>query len=166
MDRTNGTRNWKPLLDETARALSRLHKALVDEEAARFGRDFAPIAGPSHLLRLLTTHEHFAWLRALSELMVDLDELRSGEPPTLSDAGELRSTIEGLVGPRPASLPQFRHRYIALIQAAPHVAMAHHALRQVLQQLPSGNSETTSDDLHERHVESEAEKHLPPEDKR
>jgi hypothetical protein len=74
----------------------------------------------------------------------------------------LRVTIEGLVGPQPASLPGFRARYIVLIQMTPHVAMAHHALRQILQRLPAGDGETTSDDLHERHIETEVEKHEPP----
>jgi len=155
------TAGWKAVLDDIAEALRRLHKTLVDEEAAGYARDIGPIAGPAHLLKLLTTHEHFAWLRVLSELMVSLDELRSGGMATLTEAGALRSTIEGLVGPRPASVPHFRSRYIVLIQMTPEVAMAHHALRQALQRLPSGDSETTSDDLHERHVETEAEKHEP-----
>lgn len=161
MDLEQTTSSWKAVLDDIAEALRRLHKALVDEEAAVYARNVGPIAGPSHLLKLLTTHEHFAWLRVLSELMVDLDELRSGGVATLTEAGALRSTIESLVGPRPASVPHFRNRYISLIQVTPHVAMAHHALRQVLQQLPSGDSETTSDDLHEHHIESEVEKHKP-----
>jgi hypothetical protein len=155
------TRDWNTSLDEIALALRRLHRALVDAEAAVYARDFAPVEGPAQLLRLVTTHERFAWLRALSELMVDLDELRAGPSLALSDAAAVRTAIEGLVGPRPASMPQFRARYIAHIQLAPDVAMAHHALRQMLQPLPVGDGETSSEDLHERHVESEAKKHWP-----
>jgi len=163
MNSTQEAKEWKPLLDELTLALRQLHKALVDEEAAAYARKFAPVAGRADLLRLLTTHEHFAWLRVLSELMVDVDELRAGAAVARGDLQGLRSTIEGLVGPRPASLAPFRARYIALMQRTPQVAMAHHALRQVLQRLPAGDGETTSDELHERHVETEGEKHVPPE---
>mgnify|MGYP001555782795 FL=1 len=58
---TNGTisSEMNLPLDELSNALRRLHKALLDAEAAHFG----PIGGPLELLNLAVHHERFAWLR-------------------------------------------------------------------------------------------------------
>lgn len=120
-------------LDELSSALRRLHKALLEAEAENFG----PISDPFQLLNLVTHHEHFAWLHSLSELMVDLDELReSDEPIDVTQAGALRVIIEDLVGPRAPSPPRFRARYLTLLQQSPAIAMAHGDLRRVLDKLP------------------------------
>lgn len=119
-------------LDELSSALRRLHKALVEAEAENFG----PISGPFQLLNLVTHHEHFAWLHSLSELMVDLDELRESDAPIdATQIGTLRATVEELIGPRAPLLPQFRSRYVALLQQSPVVAMAHGDVRRVLDKL-------------------------------
>lgn len=123
-------------LDELAAALRHLHKALLEAEAENFG----PISGPFQLLNLVTHHEHFAWLHSLSELMVELDELReSGDSVNSIQAGALRATVEDLVGSRVSSPPQFRARYMALLQQSPAAAMAHGDLRRVLDKLPNTN---------------------------
>ncbi|HET7370605.1 MAG TPA: hypothetical protein VFK45_07180, partial [Gammaproteobacteria bacterium] len=113
--------------------LRRLHKALLDQEAENFG----PVSGPYQLLNLVANHEHFAWLRHLSELMVEIDERRDeDEPVDAEQAGAFRAAIESLVGPREAAAPRFRDRYTALLQQSPTAAMAHGDLRRALGALP------------------------------
>ncbi len=125
--------DYKPALDDLAAVLRRLHKALLDAEAENFG----PISGPFQLLNLVANHEHFAWLRHLSELMVEVDERRSGTEPVDADqAAAFRMAIESLVGPRKASAAKFRERYRALLQQSPAAAMAHGDLRRLLDRLP------------------------------
>lgn len=125
--------DYKPLLGDLAAVLRRLHKALLDAEAENFG----PVSGPYQLLNLVANHEHFAWLRHLSELMVDIDERRDAdEPVDAEQAVAVRVTLENLVGPREASAPEFRERYTMLLQQSPAAAMAHGDLRRLLGALP------------------------------
>jgi hypothetical protein len=121
----------KALQDELAGVLRQLHKALLDAEAERFG----PIGSPFELLNLALNHEHFAWLRSLSELMVELDEARDAGAMDEERLAGFRIAVEELVGPRASSQPQFRERYAERLQLPP-VAMAHGDLRRVLEQLP------------------------------
>lgn len=121
-------------LDELSNALRRLHKALLDAEAAHFG----PIGGPLELLNLAVHHERFAWLRSLSELMVEIDETRGdGEAADKALPADLRASIEELIGPRAPKEPRFRKRYADLLQQSPAVAMAHGDLRRALDKLPN-----------------------------
>jgi hypothetical protein len=121
------------LLDDLSCLLRRLHKALIEIEAENFG----PISSSFQLLNLVIHHPHFAWLHSLSELMVELDELRE-DVKSVDDvqAAVLRATVERLVGPRPPLLSQFRERYLMLLQQSPEVAIAHAELRRVLDRLP------------------------------
>lgn len=121
-------------LDELSGALRRLHKALLDSEAEHFG----PINGPFELLNLAVHHERFAWLRSLSELMVELDDAKdSGEAADKALLAAFRVSIENLIGPRTPGEPRFRERYAERLQQAPAVVMAHGDLRRVLDKLPN-----------------------------
>lgn len=125
--------DYKPLMDDLAAVLRRLHKALLNTEAENFG----PVSSPYQLLNLVANHEHFAWLRHLSELMVDIDERRDAdEPVDAEQAAAVRMTLESLVGPGEVSAPGFRERYTALLQQSPAAAMAHGDLRRLLGNLP------------------------------
>lgn len=132
----------KKSLNDLAGALRRLHKALIDAEVENFG----PVSGPYRLLDLVAYHPHFAWLHRLSELMVELDELRDDVGSAdAGDAAVLRATLEELVGPSKPRDAKFRERYLAMLQQAPAVAMAHAELRQVLAgfpEPPSGDRDT------------------------
>jgi hypothetical protein len=113
--------------------LSAVLHGLLDAETDNFG----PVSGPYQLLNLVANHEHFAWLRHLSELMVEIDELRDAdEPVDAEQAAAFRMALENLIGPGPVSIPQFRERYPALLQQSPAAAMAHGDLRRLLDELP------------------------------
>lgn len=125
-------KNYPPL-DDLSNLLRHLHKALLEAEAENFG----PIKDPFQLLNLAMHHKHFAWLRRLSELMVELDEIiESDEAADPAQAAAFRAAVEGLIGPRPPSQPQFRERYLTLLQQSPTAAMAHGDLRRLLEKFP------------------------------
>ncbi|HET6726209.1 MAG TPA: hypothetical protein VFH85_09410 [Gammaproteobacteria bacterium] len=133
--------DYTPLMTDLSAILRRLHKALLDAEAENFG----PVSSPYQLLNLVANHEHFAWLRHLSELMVDIDEQRdAGEPVDAEQAGAIRVVLESLIGPREASTPQFRERYTKLLQQSPVAAMAHGDLRRLLEKLPDPSRRLSS----------------------
>src|SRR5262245_51772820 len=56
-------------------ALAELHRELVTFARTDFERTRGPIAGAGGLLQLLLHDPTFAWLRPLSALMADIDEI-------------------------------------------------------------------------------------------
>lgn len=147
-------------IDALASKLRQLHKALIDTEAEQFARAFGRIDGPLHRLQLLIEHPYFAWLQCFSSLVAELDQLRGrSDPLSPQQAGALRATVETMIGPLPPKHPPFRRRYLELLQQSPEVAAAHGALRRVLESFPKASAATSSEELHERHVESEHYRH-------
>lgn len=118
-------------LNELSRALRKLHKALIDVATRQFAE---PVGSALEHLQLITTHPHFAWLLKLSGAMAELDERVDDKEAPLDAAGAqgLRQAIESLIGPAPAIDPAFREQYLALLHDAPEVAIAHGAVRQLL----------------------------------
>lgn len=110
-------------------SLRKLHKALIDLETARFG----PIGSPFEHLQLVSSHPQFAWIRCLSEILVELDE-RLDEPVEIAAATVLsyKTVIERLLALGPENDTEFSKKYIAALQESSEVAMAHGALRHLL----------------------------------
>lgn len=121
-------------LQELARALRKLHKALIDAQTRQFGE---AVGSALDHLQLITTHPQFAWLLKLSGAMAELDErLDDREAPLDSDGVlGLRKAIAALIGPGVALDPAFREKYTAMLHASPEVVMAHAAVRPMLDDL-------------------------------
>src|SRR5918999_360002 len=76
-------------LRDLRRALLRLHKTLLDAERAMYESMHGRVSS-GELLQLVIGDEHFAWLHAVSELIVRVDELLDAEEPaTDADADAL-----------------------------------------------------------------------------
>ena len=117
-----------PALRELSHALRALHKALLDAELDNF-----PMArGAGDRLKLVIDHPSFAWLHALSELIVEFDELAESDPAVIPATRQARDAVERLLGPAPASNAEFRSRYLEYLQRAPEVALATGAVRRLL----------------------------------
>ena len=117
-----------PALRELSHALRALHKALLDAELDNF-----PMArGAGDRLKLVIDHPSFAWLHALSELIVEFDELAESDPAVIPVTRQSRDAVERLLGPAPASNAEFRSRYLEYLQRAPEVALATGAVRRLL----------------------------------
>ncbi len=125
-------------LDQVAHALRPLHKALLEVVRLDWERTRGPIAGPVQLFQLLTHDPFFAWLRPLSGLMAEVDELYDQEEPIApARVRALRELLEALVsdgGNTPAA-GSFVARYLAVLQAEPDVVLAHARLRRALDSL-------------------------------
>jgi hypothetical protein len=117
-------------LAAVAETLRPLHKALIEVTQVAYEREHGTVAGPAALFQLLVHDPHFAWLRPMSGLMADLDEiLDEDEPIEAARAAELRQRVEGLIT---EGGHEFSARYLAVLQAEPDVVMAHAALRRAL----------------------------------
>ena len=115
-------------LDMLSQALRNLHKALLDAELDNF-----PMArGTGDRLKLVVEHPSFTWLHALSELIVEFDELVDSEAVTPASLRQCRDAVERLLGPAAPSNTEFRSRYLEYLQLAPDVALATGAVRQLL----------------------------------
>src|SRR5262249_19031706 len=84
----NGDRNRLEVLRVS---LLNLHKALVESERVEYEKTIGKIQSPNHFLQLLTNDPWFAWLSALSQLIVSIDEALDAKEPLT------RATVEALI---------------------------------------------------------------------
>jgi len=118
-------------LRELRRALLHLHKALLDDERAWYEQAHGLVSS-GELLQLVIGHEQFAWLHAVSELIVRIDELLDAEEPaTANDAKALIIQARALARPN-ATGTEFERKYYAAIQREPAVALAHRDVTKIL----------------------------------
>ena len=112
-------------LRETSRRLIPLHRALIDAAKEDYG---FPVK-PAELLRLLTDDPFFAWLRPMTALIVDIDEMaRTDFEPEQAFA----------IGDRIAALfeaPDFAQQYVPILQRDTDVAIGHAAVRKAAEKL-------------------------------
>lgn len=118
-------------LRELRRALLHLHKALLDGERDWYEQAHGAVSS-GELLQLVISHEQFAWLHSVSELIVRIDEmLDADEPLTTADARALVAQARALVTPSSTGT-EFQRKYFAAIQREPTVALAHRDVTKIL----------------------------------
>ena len=104
--------------------LLRLHKVLLDAERTDYESAHGRVSA-GELLQLALNHGQFAWLRALSELVVLIDEaLDPKEPATAAEAKALLSQARALLKPSEDG-GEFARRYRAALQREPSAVLAH-----------------------------------------
>jgi len=129
----------KERLVAVASALRVLHRALAERARRDVEAAEHTVVTPGDWLRRLTGDAQFAWLRSLSELMVDLDVFLEADPaPADDDASVVRAEIERLLAPAPAqgAVSGFAARY-----------------------WPYVHDDDEADALHARHGWAEARRH-------
>jgi len=110
-------------LRELRYALLRLHKALLDVERADFEKMFGRLTS-GELLQLVINHAQFAWLRVISELIVQIDEALYGDKAaTEIEFKELFAQARLLFNS--AAEGEFMLKYQAALQREPAVVIAH-----------------------------------------
>ena len=110
--------------------LLHLHKSLLEMERQDFEKMFGRLT-TGELLQLVINHAQFGWLRMISALVVEIDEiLNDEEPATMSDFEDLISQARSLF--TTAGNEEFKTKYQTALQREPAVVMAHANLMQVL----------------------------------
>ena len=121
--RPEGSRHARERLSGVRDALLRLHKALLESERVGYERLTGRIRSSQEFLQLALKDEWFAWLRPVSELIVQIDELLDGDEP-LTD--ERASTfVERTRTLLTDGQAPFGRRYHELLQRDPSVLVAH-----------------------------------------
>jgi hypothetical protein len=147
-------------MEDLAIELRVLHKALVQVGRAAYEKEHGPVPGPTQLLHLLVHDPAFAWLRPVSELMADLDEmLELDEPLTDAERGAVRGELEHLLSPAGGALWTSLTEFI---QQDVDVATAYARVRQLLLSLPSPPPIDEAAALHAQHRWAEARRHRRP----
>jgi hypothetical protein len=117
-------------LRELRRALLHLHKVLLDMERADFERLSGRLTS-GEVLQLVINHPQFAWLRRISALVVEMDEMLSAEEPaTQSDVDNLLEQARLLFSS--AEDKEFKEKFQAALQREPAAVMAHSEMAKFL----------------------------------
>jgi hypothetical protein len=112
-------------LNDARLGLLALHKALLDYERIRFERTHGRIESTGAFLQLAINDPHFAWLRPVSELVVQIDELLvSDEPGAEVDADTIMAHARTLLR-ADENGGEFQRNYHRTLQDSPEVVMAH-----------------------------------------
>lgn len=112
------------LLTDIRIKLLHLHKLLLDTERIRYEQVRGQISN-SELLQLVISHDQFAWLHRLSELIVQIDELIHSDEPVTSEAiAALIADVQILLRPDEVG-NDFAVKYDMALQRNPDVVLAH-----------------------------------------
>ena len=112
-------------LTKVRTVLLRLHKTLLDFERQGYERERGKIDNSYAFLQLVMSDPWFAWLRQLSELIVEIDELLAAkETPNESTAEALIKQARLLLTPNESG-GEFQKKYFLAMQASPEVVVAH-----------------------------------------
>jgi hypothetical protein len=118
------------LLREVRLKLLQLHQTLLEMERKRYERTHGRV-NSGELLQLVINHPEFAWLRMISALVVQIDEMLDADEPTADT--DVINLITGAHRLFTESVDQdFQQKYQAALQQEPEVVMAHSALMKLL----------------------------------
>ena len=130
MNGTFATTSQTALLHDVRVSLLHLHQTLLDMERKSFERTHGRV-NSGELLQLVLNHAQFAWLRIISALVVQIDEmLDADEPASSADMINLISAARQLLAE--SGDQEFQQKYQAALQQESEVVMAHSALMNLL----------------------------------
>ena len=112
-------------LNDARLGLLALHKALLDYERIRYERTHGRVESSGAFLQLAIGDPQFAWLRSISEMVVQIDQLLvSDEPGAEVDADKVMEQAKKLLRPDENG-NDFQRRYHRALQDSPEVVMVH-----------------------------------------
>ena len=112
--------------------LLHLHKVLLDDAKVTYELDRGRVGSPGALLQLVIHDPWFAWLHALSELVIRIDQsMENDSPSTDADAAALADQVGKLLTASEDG-EGFARRYYDALQRQPAVVLAHADVRQAL----------------------------------
>jgi len=115
-------------LRELSKALLPLHRALIEAARDDYAFAYGKTVGPAQLLQLITDDPFFAWLKPMTSLIVEIDEMARVDFET-DDARAVAARVEQLFE------GAFSERYVPLLQRDVDAAIAHAAIRRALAKL-------------------------------
>ena len=118
------------LLHDVRVKLLHLHQTLLEMERKSFETTHGRV-NSGELLQLVLNHAQFAWLRIISALVVQIDEmLDADEQASAADMLSLISAARQLFAE--SGDQEFQQKYRTALQQEPDVVMAHSALMKLI----------------------------------
>jgi len=118
-------------LREVSKLLLPLHRALIDAAKEDYALAVAPVK-PAQLLQLLTDDPFFEWLKPVTALIVDIDEMVRTDFEA-ADVTAIADRIDRLFGAKAEGA--FSSQYIPMLQRSVDIAIGHAALRKAVSRL-------------------------------
>lgn len=120
--------------DHARHALLALHKSIIDAERDAIEQAEGKKPTPNQLLQRLVSDPRFAWLNALTSLIVRLDEAMEADASE-SPAAVVAYAIDLLTPGEEESTHAFKIGYARMLQESPHVVLAHRTAMLALRAL-------------------------------
>jgi catechol 2,3-dioxygenase len=111
--------------------LLHLHQVLLEDARAAYELDRGRVGSPGKLLQLVINDPWFAWLHALSELVVRIDQTIEESTSTEAEAAALLDQVGRLLTASEHG-DGFARRYFEALQRQPAVVLAHADVRRAL----------------------------------
>jgi len=119
-------------LTELRNLLLAQHKLLLDRERGSYEKTNGPIGGPGAFLSLVMGNPHFAWLKQISTLVVEIDEaLAQRSTAGQVEAEALVTQARDIMRPREHGT-DFQQRYHEGIQESPDIVILQCKIEQLL----------------------------------
>jgi hypothetical protein len=118
-------------LREVSRVLLPLHRALIDAAKEDYAFAVAPVK-PAQLLQLLTDDPFFEWLKPVTALIVDIDEMARTDFEA-TDVAAIAGRLDRLFSANGEG--SFSAQYIPMLQRSVDIAIGHAALRKAAARL-------------------------------
>ncbi len=118
-------------LREISRTLIPLHRRLIDVAKSDYAFAYDAQMRPARLVELLQSDPFFSWLKPLTSIIVDVDEMTQKDFQ-VHEALAIAERLEALFSER---------QYLDMLQREVDVATGHAALRRALQRLTVGNAQ-------------------------
>jgi hypothetical protein len=124
-------RNAGTELRALSRVLQDVHRSLIDFSRERYELAKGDVVTRSELLGLVLGHEAFVWLRPLTKLIANIDDLAARADATPAEIAEIGDRAAALMAS--SDDPNaFGSRYVGLLASEPRIAMHHGDLRAAL----------------------------------
>lgn len=115
--------------------LLRLHKALLDSERVTYEQVHGRVSSSGEFFRLVIDHDWFSWLRPISQLIIQMDDVLSPkEPATLPQVTEVLGRAKDMLQPNENG-STLESRYYEAIQRDPEIAIMHGEISKLLADL-------------------------------
>lgn len=122
----------RELLGGLRNLLLEQHKLLLDRERAQYEAINGPVGGAGQFLALVLGDPHFAWLRVISSLVVDIDEALSRRSTADQPAAEsLKQRAAEIMRPREDGT-DFQIRYFNAVQESPDIIILQCRIERLL----------------------------------
>ena len=130
MNDTSAATSESALLRDVRLKLLHLHQNLLEMERKNYERTHGRV-NSGELLQLVINDSQFAWLRMISALVTQIDEMLGADEPAVDeDVTDLITQARQLF--TSSDNEEFRHKYQAALQQEPEVVMAHSELMKLL----------------------------------